>query len=1554
MENQTIIGTLYQTLLLRQADEEGLNYWVGLLESGTLDTEAVARTLMSGAEFTSTIQPLTELYTTHLLRLADIEGLSYWANMYRSGMSLEEITGHLKASAEFQATTGQASDADWLDQAYLGILGRSPDISGASYWLELLEAGSSRDEIAQALAASSESQQLKPAQTLQALTGNNSGNTTNDFDTLLDDLVDQIEREAAQPEQPGEPEVPETPEEPELPEEPSEPGVPEEPEAPEEPGEPEVPEEPGESEPPEEPELDKTPRPIFELGERYYQGSSDASAAVAINENLMLVADDEDQTLRLYDRAAGGEPLSEFNLNEALGLSDGQEADLEAVASYQGVQYWLGSHETSQRSLLFATEVTGDSADDLSINVVGQFTELAAQLAAWDSGNGHGLGENALNLEQGLNIEGAVFIEDTLYLGLRAPLDGGFAQLLPVTNAAELVTGGATQASFGEPLRLDLDGRAVRAIESAGDEGYLILAGPVNDSDDTGFGLYFWDGDYAVREIEGVDLNTLPREIGAKPEALFDIVASDDGIAASVLFDSGTVDWFDDGRESKDLPDSQQQFIGTDVTFDAFPDMVPRAGDIAVTAVSGSDKEFQFVALRGIAEGAEITFTDSGWMGDGFRANEGAVKWTAPEGGVAPGTVVSHTRDADQFSDANSAAVGNGSFNLSVSGDQILAFVGEDTNPEFIYAVQTNSDEWQETSTNSNNSALPTGLENGLTAVAVGRERNAAFTGEGYGTADELLSAISNPDNWEFANSAMPEGLTQTFRIGTTQAPYVPGETDIGLAITEIWPGQDGADVTEDWFEITNRSDESLDFGSAPLYYDDDSASPQDAVPIEGLTTLAPGESAIVIVDGGEEAVAQFRDAWSNLANIDNLKIGYANNAAGLGSGGDAVTLWQGDPRVDGNQIAFEAYPDTTGNDAASWNVDRQAFTQQGEEGASTSTALGGDGSDVAALASPGTAIMPEPEITLISTVQGEGGTSALDGEAVTLEAIVTMVTPGLDGFFLQEEDEDNDDNPLTSEGIFVYAGSGSGEWLSQLSAGDQVRIGGTVSEYYDKTQLTADRSSLNVLQNDQPLPQSQVIKLPFANKQGLEAFEGMRVAIEAMDGKPLVVTELYELGRYGEVTLSEGGRLEQFTEVNAPSVEGYTEWLEDADARTIKIDDANSAQNPDPIIYGRNGEELSASNPLRGGDQLDTLEGVLDFSFDEWKVQNVDGLDFYGDERPATPDVDALGDASVKVASFNVLNYFNTLGDSGEQTQTLNGTNHSPRGANNAEEFARQEAKIVEAINTSGADVLGLMEVENNGYGEDSALASLVDALNADIQDQGIEGVTWAYSTPRDAQGYIESAGDDAITVGVIYNSQAVSPEGDAATKTDGAFAFGNRPPVMQTFTDNNGEQFSVVVNHFKSKGSVINGEDAIGDGQGNNNPSRVEASEELLAWLETNPTGSDDQDVLILGDLNAYAMEDPVSTLTDAGFELLDDDYSYVFDGFWGSLDHALASESLANQVTGTTTWHINSDEASALDYSTEFTTERQNENLYAADPFRSSDHDPILVGLNLGAEV
>ncbi|MGB2131712.1 MAG: ExeM/NucH family extracellular endonuclease, partial [Marinobacterium sp.] len=497
------------------------------------------------------------------------------------------------------------------------------------------------------------------------------------------------------------------------------------------------------------------------------------------------------------------------------------------------------------------------------------------------------------------------------------------------------------------------------------------------------------------------------------------------------------------------------------------------------------------------------------------------------------------------------------------------------------------------------------------------------------------------------------------------------------------------------------------------------------------------------------------------------------------------------------------------------------------------------------------------------------------------------------------------------------------------------------------KTQLTVQSLDTVSKVGQTSLPTITPISLPQQGQSSLEAYEGMRVVLEAESGD-LMLTDHSLLGRYGQVTVTSGGRLEQYTESNLPSVSGYEQWLTDAKARSMILDDGNTAQNPDPILFGRNDERLSAENTLRGGDRVADVEGVLDFAFGDWRMQLTEGVNFAGAERPQVPD---LAGSRLEVGVLNLQNYFNTLDQTGAKTVTLDGQEHDPRGADNAAEFLRQQDKLVAAINESGAEVMGLLELENNGYGADSAIQSLVNALNADNAARGVQSVRWAFSVPHDEAGNITSAGNDAISTGIIYNSLAVTPAGEAKTHTQGAFAAHNRAPVLQAFEERaTGEVFTVVVNHFKSKGSVVNGEYASGDGQGNNSPTRVVAAEELLQWLASDPSGTGDEDVLILGDLNAYTREDPVQALVAGGYHSLVSDHTYAYNGFWGALDHALASSTLADQVTQAAVWHINADEPSALDYNTDYVSPVQAENLYANDPYRSSDHDMILVGLEL----
>ncbi|MBN1313846.1 MAG: ExeM/NucH family extracellular endonuclease, partial [Anaerolineales bacterium] len=312
-----------------------------------------------------------------------------------------------------------------------------------------------------------------------------------------------------------------------------------------------------------------------------------------------------------------------------------------------------------------------------------------------------------------------------------------------------------------------------------------------------------------------------------------------------------------------------------------------------------------------------------------------------------------------------------------------------------------------------------------------------------------------------------------------------------------------------------------------------------------------------------------------------------------------------------------------------------------------------------------------------------------------------------------------------------------------------------------------------------------------------------------------------------------------------------------------------------------------------------------------------------------------------LKVASFNVLNYFNGDGQGGGFPTS--------RGARTLEEFNRQRTKIITAVLAIDANVIGLMEIENDGYDQYSAIQDLVNGLNA-VAGAG----TYAFIDPG-----VAVIGTDEIAVGMIYQPGSVTPVGAAAILDD---TFDptyrddyNRPALAQTFEENaTGEMFTAVVNHLKSKGSACDaiGDPDTGDGQGNCNLTRTHAMTVEISWLATDPTGSGDTDIIMLGDMNAYAMEDPIEAARDAGYTDLHqkyvglEDYSYIFDGFSGYLDHALTNDSLTTQVTGATTWHINADEPTVLDYD----MQHNPPELYSPDAYRASDHDPVIVGFDL----
>ena len=553
--------------------------------------------------------------------------------------------------------------------------------------------------------------------------------------------------------------------------------------------------------------------------------------------------------------------------------------------------------------------------------------------------------------------------------------------------------------------------------------------------------------------------------------------------------------------------------------------------------------------------------------------------------------------------------------------------------------------------------------------------------------------------------------------------------------------------------------------------------------------------------------------------------------------------------------------------------------------------------------------------LTMISSVQGPTDQSPLVDDQVTVRGTVTATFQAdeeLRGFYVQDAAGDGD--PATSDGIFVQASS------PEVAPGQAVQVTGTVAEQFGQT-IVGNVQELEVCGDAQTVATTEV-DLTGAGEPDLERLEGMLVTLT----EPLSVTGNANLGVFGELALAAGGRLFNPTDAIDPNEPDNSAVQEAADAnhrRQILLDDGSDRRNPDPLPF------LAEGLPPRAGDTVTDLTAIVSFGFGSYRLHPAGPVQFERDNARTAAPADVGG--SHKVAAFNVLNYFTTLGE---------------RGAETPAELDRQAAKLISALTAIDADVVGLLELQNNGS---IAIGDLVGRLNV-----ALGGSTYA------AMADPSFIGDDAIKVGFIFKPERVTPVGQpfgADPASNPVYAAFSRPPVGQVF-EADGERFAVVVNHFKSKScsgaSGVNADQ--GDGQGCWNALRVEQAEALLAFIEEVQAQSGVQDVLVLGDLNAYGEEDPIDALRAAGLmDLLGEHvpeerrYSYIHEGEAGHLDHALATPALAAKISGATVWHINADEAKALDY-----REDNLEGSFRSDPYRSSDHDPVVVGLALGDEV
>jgi len=628
-------------------------------------------------------------------------------------------------------------------------------------------------------------------------------------------------------------------------------------------------------------------------------------------------------------------------------------------------------------------------------------------------------------------------------------------------------------------------------------------------------------------------------------------------------------------------------------------------------------------------------------------------------------------------------------------------------------------------------------------------------------------------------------------------------------------------------------------------------------------------------------------------------------------------------------------------------------------------------------------------DITFIHDVQGNGAATPIPGSTVTVEGIVTADFQGtnIQGFFLQEEDTDADADPNTSEGIFVFCGG----CPTPVAEGQRVKATGTVSEFNNLTEITASTAPSVVVTNagnNLALVTPSPISLPIAGSVDAfyEAREGMKVTFV----DTLTVSEYFELGRYGQIILYQGGRPQQFTEANPPSVAGNTAWADSLSRRKVILDDDNNAQEaylttsspPGPadglqaVFYPRANGGFSVGTQgtdfFRGGDLVNGLTGVLHWSFagqagtDAWRIRPTaanPAIFTVANPRPATPP--AVGGA-IHAVGMNLLNYFTTIDTTASNTSGPCGPalDQDCRGADSVAELNRQRARAALVICTLNADVYGFAELENT-----TPSASITDLLGA---VNGSCGGAHPYAFVNTGG----TLGTDAIRVQQIYRTGILSPVGAPLSDLD---PIHNRPPTAQTYDVVDatnpafGKRFTVVINHFKSKGSSagLPGDTDIGDGAGASNATRTAQANRLLTWINgTVLPAAGDPDFLLLGDFNSYAKEDPINVLIAGGYTDLEtlfhgsNAYSYLFDGQLGHLDYGFANASLLPQITGADAWHINADEVDLFDYNDEIrdspgeaTFEEKPDGsalvpprvVFApGTPYRASDHDPVLVGL------
>lgn len=817
------------------------------------------------------------------------------------------------------------------------------------------------------------------------------------------------------------------------------------------------------------------------------------------------------------------------------------------------------------------------------------------------------------------------------------------------------------------------------------------------------------------------------------------------------------------------------------------------------------------------------------------------------------------------------------------------------------------------------------------------------------------------------AGAALVAGL-----LATSPAQASPEGDDLVIGEAYLNGGSAGATYLNKFVEIQNPTDEPIDVSGWSVQYRSYSSTSAftGVIPL-GDRHVEPGGT--LLVSGNANAAngqaLPTPDVTSSIAfsgNANGGTLALVRSTTALT--GDRAAVLASDQLVDlvgyGASTTYEGTaPKATGYSVTS-SLQRTAGADTDDNaadltgGAPTPTACGAE--------CDGSGTPPEPPAAAtIAEVQGTGARSPLEGRTVTTRGVVTAAYPegGFDGVYLQTEGSGGTApaDRTASEGVFVS----SAALADAARIGDHLEVTGTVAESFGLTQVVA--GTWTVLSTPAQAAKPTPVTFPLGEAER-ERLEGMLVVPEGR----FTLTNNFGTNTFGEIGLASGDTgLPQPTDVARPGSAEYAAVVAENARRLVTVDDGAG------IDFTRGGRDvpvpwLRPDNEVRTGAPV-TFDGsplVLDYRFSLWRLQPTQQLTAGGDEpitigstRTAAPE-DVGGD--VKIASFNVLNYFTLTGEAyeqaglgtctyytdrtGERVTVNTCSNNGPRGAADAENLERQQAKIVAAIDALGADVVSLEEIENSaafGLDRDTALRALVAALNAEAGRQEWAAVASPTRVPE---------AEDVIRTAFIHRVGVVEPVGESVIDDDPAFD-NARDPLAQEFRPvggDEGDDFVVVVNHFKSKGSG-SGEDAdTGDGQGASNASRVRQAQALVAFADEQKAAAGTGTVFLTGDFNSYSREDPVVVLEDAGYVNVParytDETTYQFGGLLGSLDHVFASPEALEKVTGADVWDINADESLGREYS------RYDNNvtrLYDRSPYRASDHDPAIVGFTAKAE-